>query len=139
LNPVTKLWPVAARTPTILLVDDDPFHSQVRTAALQSAYPCVVRAAGAAEAFILADAPEFARDMALVIVGLNMPGLSGPAFVAELANRIADVPILVLCRQGECGHDYLEENVHLLPAVSPMNEMLYTVRGILAAPVSQIA
>ncbi len=120
-------------------MDDDPFHSQVRTAALQSVYPRVVRAAGAAEALILADAPEFARDLALVIVGLNMPGLSGPAFVAELANRIVDVPVLVLCRQGECGHDYSEENVHLLPAASTINEMLYTVRGILAAPVRQIA
>lgn len=139
MNPTAKSWPIGAHTPAILLVDDDPFHSQVRTAALEAVYPRVVRAAGAAEAFILADKPEFARDLALVIVGLNMPWLSGPAFVTELAHRVVDVPVLVLCREDEDSHDYEADNVHLLSASASMGEMLRTAREILTTPIRQIA
>ncbi len=139
MNPTSKPWPIGAHTPAILLVDDDPFHSQVRMAALESVYPRIVRAAGAAEAFILADNPEFARDLAFVIVGLNMPWLSGPAFVTELAHRVVDVPVLVLCSKNECSYDYEADNVHLLPASASMEEMLRTAREILHAPIRQIA
>lgn len=139
MNPTSKPWPIGTRTPAILLVDDDPFHSQVRTAALESVYPRIVRAAGAAEAFILVDKPEFARDLALVIVGLNMPWLSGPAFVTELAHRVVDVPVLVLCRENEASHNYEADNIHLLPASASMEEMLRTARGILTTPIRQIA
>lgn len=139
MSAVSKFWSIGARTPVILLVDDDPFHSQIRTAALEAVYPCVVRASGAAEAFILVDKPEFARDLALVIVGLNMPWLSGPAFVTELAHRVVDVPVLVLCRENETSRDYEADNVHLLPASASMEEMLRITRSILSTPIRQIA
>jgi FixJ family two-component response regulator len=98
-----------------------------------------VRAAGAAEAFIQVDQPAFARDLALVMVALHMPGLSGPAFVDELTSRAPRVPVLVLCRKGECNEQYTFENVKLLPASSTTHEMLSIVRQMLQQPERRIA
>jgi CheY-like chemotaxis protein len=125
LSAVTKPWAFAVQhSPAILLVNDDPFQAYARTAALESVYERVVRVAGAAEAFILIDQPAFARDLALVVVALHMPGLSGSTFVEELASRAPRVPVLVLCRRGECDEQYKSANVQLLPASSSMTEML---------------
>jgi CheY-like chemotaxis protein len=124
LSAVAKSWAFPTHIPTILLVDDDPFQAYSRTAALESVYQRVERVAGAAEAFILVEQPAFARDLALVVVALHMPGLSGPAFVAELASRAPRVPVLVLCRNGECNEQYTSANAHLLSASSSMKEML---------------
>lgn len=139
MKAVVKSWALASLSPAILLVDDDSFHSHARTAALESVYPRVVRASGAAEAFILVDQPAFARELALVVVALHMPGLSGPAFVSELTSRTGRVPVLVLCRQGECSDHYSSENVQLLPASSAMPELLRAVREILLQPELRIA
>jgi DNA-binding response OmpR family regulator len=115
---------LASPAQAILLVDDDPFLAHARSEALESFYDQVIRAADAAEALILVDQAAFARELALVVVALHMPGLSGPAFVAELTNRVPGVPVLVLCRKGECTDQYASENVHLLPVYSSMTEML---------------
>jgi DNA-binding NtrC family response regulator len=40
--------------------------------------------------------PQFAINLGLVISDLNMPGIGGPAFVAELHERLPKVPVLVL-------------------------------------------
>lgn len=124
MSAVSKSWALAAPAQAILLVDDDPFLAHARTAALESFYEEVIRAADAAEAFILVDQAAFRRELALVVVALHMPGLSGPAFVAELTSRAPGVPVLVLCRKGECTDQYEAENVHLLPAESSIKEML---------------
>jgi CheY-like chemotaxis protein len=42
----------------------------------------------------------------LVISGLNMPGIGGPAFVAELHERLPKVPVLVLGTAVEAATDY---------------------------------
>jgi CheY-like chemotaxis protein len=139
LSAVAKPWVFTVKAPVILLVDDDPFQAYSRTAALESVYQRVVRAAGAAEAFILIDQPAFARDLALVVVALYMPGLSGPAFVAELASRAPRVPVLVLCRNDECSDQYTSANAHLLPASSPMKTMLNTADDIMRPNVLRIA
>ena len=136
---VSKSWALAAPAPAILLVDDDPFLAHARTAALELRHERVVRAAGAAEAFILVDQPAFARDLTLVVVALHMPGLSGPAFVAELNSRAPGVPVLVLCRPGECTEEYGTENAHLLPHSSPLNEMLRVTEKILKPTVVRIS
>ena len=139
MSAATKSWAFAAHAPAILLVDDDPFQAYARTAALESVYQRVVRAAGAAEAFILVDQPAFARDLALVVVALHMPGISGPAFVAEMASRAPRVPVLVLCRNGECDEQYASKNVQLIPASSSMPEMLRAADEIMQPTVLRIA
>jgi CheY-like chemotaxis protein len=119
-------------------VDDDPFQAYARTAALETVYHRVVRAAGAAEAFILVDDPAFSRDLALVVVALRMPGLSGQAFVDELASRAPRVPVLVLCRNNECTEQYASPNARLLPASSSMNDMLRSADEIMRPKVLSI-
>jgi DNA-binding NarL/FixJ family response regulator len=83
--------------------------------------------------------PAFARDLALVVVALHMPGLSGPAFVAELASRAPRVPVLVLCRNGECNEQYASANAHLLPASSSMKEMLRAADEVMVPNTLRIA
>jgi len=81
---------------TILLVDDNPLRAAMRKSLLEGGAPAVVRALDAAEALCLVESPEFARDLALVITGHTMTGISGPEFVAEFRARMPQVPVLVL-------------------------------------------
>ncbi|MFZ0392703.1 MAG: response regulator [Terracidiphilus sp.] len=100
---------------TILVADDDPFRAFARCAALERTFYGVTRAASAAEAFIKLEQPAFAANLALVIAGLNLPGLAGPAFVRELSRRLPQTPILALGRSGETAQDYPGNNVRFLP------------------------
>jgi CheY-like chemotaxis protein len=120
-------------------VNDDPFQAYAQKAALESVYQRVVRATGAAEAFILVDQPAFARDLALVVVALHMPGLSGQVFVDELAIRAPRVPVLVLCTNDGCTEQYTSANAHLLPASSSMNDMLRAAGQIMQPEALRIA
>jgi CheY-like chemotaxis protein len=139
LSAVAKSWAFAVPAPAILLVNDDPFQSYAQKAALESVYQRVVRAAGAAEAFILVDQPAFARDLALVVVALHMPGLSGQVFVDELASRAPRVPVLVICSNDGCTERYTSPNAHLLPASSSMSEMLGAAGEIMQPKILRIA
>ena len=55
----------------------------------------VRRVTDAAEALCLVEQPEFASKLGLVISGHHMPGIGGPAFVAELHARMPNLPVLV--------------------------------------------
>src|SRR5437764_46141 len=76
---------------TVLLVDEDQLQAHVRKSILGRQFTAIHRAADAAEAFILVEDPAFSRGLALVVVGLNRPGLGSPAFVAELTSRLPSV------------------------------------------------
>lgn len=80
----------------VLLVDDDPMQALVRKSILEKRFSTVLRALDAAEALGMMEQPQFARQVGLVVSGLQMPGLGGPAFAAELHARVPSVPILVL-------------------------------------------
>jgi CheY-like chemotaxis protein len=120
-------------------VNDDPLQAYAQKEAFESVYQRVVRAAGAAEAFILVDQPAFARDLALVVVSLHMPGLSGQMFVDELASRAPRVPVLVLCTNDGCKEQYASANAHFLPASASMNVMLRAASEIMQPEVLRIA
>lgn len=81
---------------TILLVDDNPLRASMRKSLFEGGVPEVVRATDAGEALCLVESPEFARNLALVVTGHVMSGISGPEFVAEFRSRMPDVPVLVL-------------------------------------------
>jgi DNA-binding NtrC family response regulator len=91
---------------TILLVDDDPLQAHLRKAFLERHYPDVERVSDAAEALCLVGQPHFAKNLCLVISGLNLPGLRGPAFIAELHERMPQVRVLVLETNKESAADY---------------------------------
>jgi DNA-binding NtrC family response regulator len=91
---------------TILLVDNDPLQAFLRKSILERKFHDVERVGDAAEAFCLVEQPQFAGHLGLVISGLNMPGIGGPAFVAEFHERMPKVPVLVLATGGEAATDY---------------------------------
>lgn len=95
-----------AKKTTILLVDDDSIHAYAHRAALERDFANLVRAANASEAFIRLDEPGFSEKLALIVVGLRLPGLAGPAFVNELTARAPSVPVLVIGRPGETAAEY---------------------------------
>jgi CheY-like chemotaxis protein len=105
---------------TILLVEDDPLRALVRKSTLEKRFPDVKRVADAAEALCLIEQRAFSEKLGLVISGHHAPGLSGPAFVAELHARLPEVPVLVLGSAAETAGDYGSEGVRFLarPAAS---------------------
>jgi DNA-binding NtrC family response regulator len=100
---------------TILLVDDDPLRAFLRKSILERKFGDVERVTDAAEALCLVEQPYFAGRLGLVISGLNMPGIGGPAFVAELHERLPKVPVLVLGSGNEASTDYQGGWVRFLP------------------------
>jgi hypothetical protein len=53
-----------------------------------------------------------------------MPGIGGPAFVAELQARIPNLPILVLGDIHDVAGNYCGNQVHFLPRSANAEEIL---------------
>lgn len=99
---------------TILLVEDDPLQAFVRMSALEKRFPNVRRVADASEALCLIEEGAFANNLGLVIAGNHLPGLGGPAFIAELHARVPGVPVLVLGDGFETAGDYSGQDIRFL-------------------------
>jgi DNA-binding NtrC family response regulator len=123
----------------VLLVDDDPLQSHVRRSILLRQFRIVERASDPVEAFIMVEDADFAEKLGLVVVGLNRPGLSSPAFVAELITRLPGVPVLVLGCHRDDASLYPGENVHCLPRTVPTDQMLAVSRRIVDQYAARVA
>lgn len=117
--------------PRILLVDDDALESRARKEALDRQFPSVERVRSAAEALILLEDAEVVRQVALILVELHRPELSGPDFVREVTRRAPGTRVLVLGQAGESAGDYAGNQVHFLPRTASVGEMLTAVRTLL--------
>ena len=117
---------------TILLVDNDPLQATLCKSILERRFRDVQRAGDAAEALCLIEQPQFAEQLGLVISGLNMPGIGGPAFVAELHERMPQVPVLVLGTPGEAASDYLGGWVRFLSRPIATEHLLTAANELLA-------
>ena len=124
---------------TVLLVDDDPLQAHVRRSVLGRQFPHVERAADVAEAFILVEDPRFVERLALVVVGLNRPGLSCPVFVTELTSRLPSVPVLVLGRGREESVYFEGPNVRFLPRTAPPEQILAVSRQMVGEYKDRVA
>lgn len=93
----------------------------------------VKRVADAAEALCLVEQPQFASDLGLVISRDRLPGIGGPAFVAELHNRMPELPVLVLGEAGEWPADSKGEHVRFMSRAAATEEIVSAARQILAA------
>lgn len=109
---------------TILLVDDDPLQASVRKSILEERFSDVIRVAGAAEALCLVEQPQIGRRLALVVSGHHIAGIGGPAFVAELHNRMPGLPVLVLGDSDEEAGWYSGENICFLPRPIQSEQLL---------------
>jgi CheY-like chemotaxis protein len=91
---------------TILLVDDNPLRAAMRQSLLEGSAPTVVRVLDAAEALCMVESPDFASNLALVITGHVMTGISGPEFVSEFRSRVPEVPVLVMSAVSDFERGY---------------------------------
>jgi CheY-like chemotaxis protein len=119
---------------TVLLVDNDPLRAALRKSTLERRFRNVHRVADAAEALCLMEQPLFTGNLGLVVTGLNLPGIGGPEFVAELHTRMPQIPVLVLGGASENEADYVEDGVRFLPRRSGNNEMLNQASQLLPEP-----
>jgi CheY-like chemotaxis protein len=117
---------------TILLVDDDPLEAFAQMSTLRRRFHDVERVADPAEVFCMVEQPQFAGRLGLVIADLHMPGLGGPAFVAELHARLPKLPVLVLGGSLEAPADYAEDGVRFLSQPVGPDEMLSAASQMLA-------
>jgi DNA-binding NtrC family response regulator len=124
---------------TVLLVDDDPLQAHVRKSILKRHFSDVERAADVAEAFIMVEEPRFAERLGLVVVGINRPGLSSPAFVAELTSRLPSIPVLVLGRNREEAAYYEGPNVRFMLRNEPSDQMLAVSRQMMEQYAPRVA
>lgn len=131
--------PIRAKRATILLVDDDPFQAFGHRSALERHYASIERAVDASEALIRVEEPGVAETLALIVVGLRLPGMAGPAFVSELAARVPRVPILVIGRAGETSTDYGGAKVQFLPRDPSAEQLLAAVKALLSKGLRQVA
>ena len=124
---------IRGRMAIILLVDNDPLQAFLRKSLLERRFHDVQRVGDAAEALCLVEQPLFAENLGLVISGLHMPGIGGPAFVAELHERLPNVPVLVLGDGSEAAGDYSGgDGVRFLPRPFATDEMLAAADQMLA-------
>ncbi len=108
----------------ILLVEDDPLQASLTISLLKRRFANVRRATDAAEALCLIEQPEFAEKLGLVISAHHTLGIGGPAFVAELHERMPALAVLVLGAAGEAADAYAEEHVTFLPHPAASEQIL---------------
>ena len=109
---------------TILMVDDDPLQASLRKTILERKYQDVVRVSDPAEALCLIEQPQFCARLGLVVSALHMPGMSGPAFVTEMQERLPRLPILVLGGKHKLAADYEGGWVWFLPQPIANSDLL---------------
>ena len=68
----------------------------------------------------------------MVISGHHMPGIGGPAFVAELHNRVPSVPILVLGDATETPDHYQGDHIRFLARPVASDDILNAADQLLA-------
>lgn len=123
----------------ILLVDDDPFLAQARKSMLERRFRDVQRAGDAAEALIKLEDRGFSDRLRLIVVSLRHPGLSGPAFVRELGERLPGKPIVVVGAAGEIAPDYRGEHVRFLPRHARPEDLLAAACDTLSGGHARVA
>ena len=124
---------------TILLVDDDPLQAYLCKALLERRFSDVRRVADAAEALCLVEQPLFADGLGLVISRNRLPGIGGPAFVAELHNRLPEMPVLVLGTDGGWPAESKGEYVRFVSAEKDSGEILAAAGQMLAKNSAAVA
>lgn len=116
----------------VLLVDDDPMQAHRRVFTIKQKHPEVDRIATASDALCRLEDAQYSAELSLVIVGLQMPGITGPQFVAELHARIPSMPILALGGPNESLAQYpVSDRVRFLPKRFDGAEMMTLARQLM--------
>ncbi|MBW7933647.1 MAG: EAL domain-containing response regulator, partial [Gemmatimonadaceae bacterium] len=84
----------------ILLIDDDPLQLKLLARTLNGlGYTSLLGCSSAAAALSALNAPN--RDIGLILLDLNMPGVDGVAFLKLLAERRAEIPVVLVSGEDE--------------------------------------
>jgi len=90
-----------------------------------------VRRADAAEALGVIEHADFANEIVLVVSGQLLKGIRKPEFVAELRERVPELPVLVLGAADDSPSDYMGENVAFLPRTLATRNMVSLAHKLL--------
>ena len=112
-------------------MDHDPLQASLCKSILERRFGDVQRVGDAAEALCLVEQPQFAGDLSLVVSEQNLPGLGAPEFVAELHERLPQLPILVLGKDESRNHDGLK--------FEPQSKMRFVARPFAGDEILQAA
>lgn len=84
----------------ILLLDDDPLQLKMLARTLNGlGYTKLLGCSSAAAALHALSAPE--RNIGLILLDLNMPGVDGVAFLKLLSERRAEIPVVLVSGEDE--------------------------------------
>ena len=94
----------SARSASILVVDDEPdvaelFRQCFRREARQGTYVMLFAASGAEALDRLAG--EIQPAIIAVLIDINMPGMDGLELLAEIKQRIPDLPVMMVTAYGD--------------------------------------
>jgi DNA-binding NtrC family response regulator len=117
---------------TILLVEDDPLEARMIMPLLEREFGDVKRATDAAEALYDVEHADFASRLGLVISGQHLKGIGKPEFVAELHERMPEMPVLILGAADDSPNDFTGENVAFLPRSLASHQMVPLANKLLA-------
>jgi DNA-binding NtrC family response regulator len=124
---------------TILLVEDDPLEAHMILPLLEQEFGDVRRAADAAEALGVIEHAGLTNEIGLVVSGQLMKSIRKPEFVAELHERVPQLPVLVLGMADESASDYAGENVAFLPRALAPRQIVALARKLLAGHKNSLA
>ena len=98
-----------------------------------------VRRADAAEALGAIVHADFANEIGLVVSGQLLKGIRKSEFVAELHERMPELPVLVLGTADDSPSDYMGENVAYLPRALASHQMISVANKLLARHKNTVA
>ena len=98
---------------------------------LQRRFAHVHRATDAAEALCLIEQPDFTEKLGLVISAHQTLGIGGPAFVAELHDRMPELPVVVLGAPREARGHYAGKRVAFISRPLVVEEILSLTRQMI--------
>lgn len=116
---------------TILLIEEDPLQAMRWMSFLEKRFLRVRRVADPVEAFCLIEQPSFAENLGIVVTAHHLPGLSGPAFVAELHARKPALPVLVIGPAPGSVHEYMDAGAHCLSKPIAEEQLIVKINQML--------
>jgi DNA-binding NtrC family response regulator len=124
---------------TILFIEDDPLEAHMIMPLLKQEFGDVRRAVDGAEALWSIENADFASRIALVVTGQLMSGIRKAEFVAELHERMPEVPVLVLGSADDSPGDFPGRNVAFLPRPFAPSHIVLLASKLLTSPKKTVA
>jgi CheY-like chemotaxis protein len=117
---------------TILLIDDNAVQAATRQTILKRAGYNVIAALSPARALEQFRLHDFPRPIDLIVTDHIMPGMNGSEFITKLRQIEPRIPVLVISGMAEAEEAYNGLNVHFRMKPLLPDNMLSSVRNLVA-------